>query len=152
MAKHIVRGKTCKVSINIPNSWDKHTKKVVLTCIKYCLPKDRQREVIGHVNNLVFLENELIKAIKATGERSKELEKKIRGFLGLNLNHGFQVGSMYSMEEITKFRILIKQQSKYKEMVEKVVDDKLEWIIIYYSTYLGRMAYETGFMIGTSVS
>src|SRR3990167_2977950 len=93
MVKHIIKGKTCEVEINIPKYWDENTKNVLMQLMKYCLPPEKQEEVITSVNTLVYLENLLIDALKAVGYKEEEYEKFVREFIGLNLNHGFATGS-----------------------------------------------------------
>jgi len=151
MVKHIIKGKTCEVEINIPKYWDENTKNVLTQLMKYCLPPERQEEVIASVNTLVYLENLLIDALKAVGYKQEEYEKFVREFIGISLNHGFELGANYTLEATEKMEML-RQQVDFKKEIDKVPKDDAKLIVILYSIYLGRLAYETGFLVGTYIS
>jgi len=151
MVKHVIKGRTCEIEINIPKYWDENTEKVLTKLMKYCLPEDKQKEVIGSINTLVFLENLLVDAMKEVGYKKADHEKFVREFIGISLNHGFRIGSHYKLETVEKME-MIRQQMDYKEEIKRVPKEDTKLIILLYSIYLGRLAYETGFMVGTYIS
>lgn len=151
MVKQIIKGKTCKIAIDIPAYWDQNTKGVLEQLMHYCLDEDKQREVIEALNNLVMMENKLIESLKAIDEHSSEFEKKAREFIGMNLNHGFRLGSNYPLADAARLDMM-DQMQEYQRLVTELPTEKVTWVLIFYGFYLGRLAYETGFMLGTFIS
>ena len=151
MVKQIIKGKTCTIAIDIPAYWDPNTKSVLDQLMRYCLDKDKQREVIVALNNLITMENKLIESLKTVGEHSKEFEEKARKFIGMNLNHGFRLGSNYPLADTARLD-MIDQMQEYQKLITELPTEKVTWGLIFYGFYLGRLAYETGFMLGTFIS
>lgn len=151
MVKHVIKGKTCSISIDIPAYWDENTKRVLQQLMHYCLDEDRQKEVIDALNSLVIMENKLIESLKSVKQHSAGFEKNAREFIGMNLNHGFEIGSNYPLAEKARLDI-VDQLLEYQELIAKLPTKNVMWVLIFYGFYLGRLAYETGFMLGTFVS
>jgi hypothetical protein len=151
MAKHIIKGKTCKITLDIPAYWDSNTREVLDKILKYCIEEDKQKSVIDSIEILVEAENKLIEGLEATGNKNTEFEKKMREFIGMNLNHGFGIGSNYRLTNKAKMS-MISQLLDYKKIIEGFPIEDMHWLSIFYGIYLGRLSYETGFMLGTSIS
>lgn len=151
MVKHVIKGKTCKISIDIPAYWDQNTRGVLEQLMHYCLDEDKQKEVINMLNILVTMENKLIESLKGINQYSANFEKRAREFIGMNLNHGFRLGSNYRLADNARLD-MIDQITEYKTLVGKLPADNIMWVLILYGFYLGRLAYETGFMLGTYIS
>ena len=151
MVKHIIKGKTCRVSVDIPAYWDENTKNVLEQLMHYCLDEDKQKEVLGALNNLVAMENKLIKSLKKIKQHSVKFEEKAREFIGMNLNHGLRLGSNYPLADNARLD-MADQIQEYEGMVTELPTENITWVLIFYGFYLGRLAYETGFMLGTYIS
>lgn len=151
MVKHIIKGKTCKISIDIPAYWDQNTRSVLEQLMRYCLDEDNQKEVIGAINNLVLMENKLLESLKKIKQHSAKFEKKAREFIGMNLNHGFRLGTNYPLPDNARLD-MADQMQEYSRLIRKVPTEKINLVLIFYGFYLGRLAYETGFMLGTYIS
>ena len=151
MVKQIIKGKTCKIAIDIPAYWDQNTKGVIEQLMRYCLDEDKQREVIDMLNSLVTMENKLIESLKGVNQYSANFEKQAREFIGMNLNHGFRLGSNYRLTDNARLD-MIDQVQEYQKLVARLPTDNVMWVLIFYGFYLGRLAYETGFMLGTYIS
>jgi len=149
--KHTIKGKTCEIEIDIPSTWDDNTKKVLEKIMKYCLPEERRQEVISSLNRLNESEEKLLSALKEIDQYKPEFEKNIRELIGMNLNHGFQIGSNYMLTSKAKVNVL-SQLEEYQKKLEKFDFENIYWVCVFYGLYLGRMSYEMGFMLGTSVS
>ena len=89
--------------------------------------------------------------MKAVGYKQEEFEKFVREFIGISLNHGFELGANYTLEATEKMEML-RQQVDFKKEIDKVPKNDTKLIVILYSIYLGRLAYETGFLVGTYIS
>jgi hypothetical protein len=152
MVKHTIRGKSCTVDVDIPAYMDEETKKVLFDLMKHCLDEARQKEALHSINNLMDMTGVLIGALKKVGEGSKHLEKTIREMVGTHLNHGFAVGKTYTMVDTKLAGILEEQQEEYTKVLEKLPKEGGLAVSLFYCINLGRMAYETGFMLGTFLS
>ena len=151
MVNHTIKGKTCTIAIDIPAYWDENTRNVLQQLMRYCLDEDKQKEIIGALNNLVTMENKLMESLKAIKQQSKKSEDKAREFIGMNLNHGFRLGSNCPLPDAARLD-MIDQMQEYQRLVNELPTDNITWILIFYGFYLGRLAYETGFMLGTFIS
>jgi hypothetical protein len=151
MVMHVIKGRTCKIAIDIPAYWDANTKSVLMQLMHYCLDEDKRKDVISSLNNLAEMENKLIESLKKIKEHAPEFEEKAREFIGMNLNHGFKLGSNYSMTDLARLEMM-EQIKEYENLVGRLPTKKISWALIFYGFYLGRLAYETGFMLGTFIS
>jgi hypothetical protein len=149
--KHLIKGKTCEIKIDIPGSWDKETKNLITKIMEYCLEEEKRIEVINSLNRLNESEENLLNSLKQIDEYKGEFEKTMREFIGMNLNHGFEIGSNYMLTSEAKAEILT-QVEEYQKILEKMAFDNMYWVCVLYGLYLGRLSYEMGFMLGTSIS
>ncbi len=152
MVKHRVKGKTCVIDVDIPAYMDDAMKKVLLELMKRCLDDEHQKEVVDAINHLVESTSVLIAALKKVGENSKDLEKSVRGMVGTHLNHGFEVGKNYALFDIKIAEALMGQKEEYAKMAQSFPKKSGLAVSLFYCINLGRMAYETGFMLGTLIS
>jgi hypothetical protein len=153
MVKHVIKGKTCSVAVDIPNYWDNRTKRIITTLMRYCIDKPRQKAVLTAVTSLMNYEKVLFDIFRRIKEYDPILEHGIRGFTGMHLNHGFMIGQQLNPEATKAVEQTIQEQFDYRPLIKQMPKAKQYFgEFVFYCLNLGRLAYETGYILSLFVS
>jgi hypothetical protein len=153
MVKHIIRGRTCKVAVEIPNYWDERTRRIIETIMRYCIDKPRQKAVYSAVQSLMNYEKVLFDIFRKVKKSDHNLEHGVRTFTGMHLNHGFLIGQQLNPEAAKAVEETLQEQFDYRPFIKKMPRMKQSFgEFVFYCLNLGRLAYETGYILSLFVS
>ncbi|MBI2676097.1 MAG: hypothetical protein HYX24_06575 [Candidatus Aenigmarchaeota archaeon] len=165
MVLHRIRGRSCTVDVDIPAYMDGSTKKILITILQYCLEEKYQKSATESINKLMKSLAELFGWLKEHEIYHPVIEKNVRDFVGLHLNHGFEIGLRYypyegegeddeegGGGEKTLQKILQKQINLEAAAIELPENRQTIGSLIFHCLNLGRIAYETGLMLSVFLS
>jgi hypothetical protein len=153
MVKHIIKGTTCRVAVEIPNFWDERTRRIITTIMRYCIDKPRQKAVLNAVKALMNYERVLFSIFRKIKKYDPVLEHAIRSFTGLQLNHGFLIGQQLNTEAAQAVEQSLQEQFDYRPLIKQIPRGKQAFgEFVFYCLNLGRLAYETGYILSLFVS
>lgn len=153
MVKHVIKGTTCKVMVDIPNFWDERTRRIITTIMRYCIDKPRQKAVLNAVKALMNYERILFEIFRKIKKYDPALEHGIRAFTGMHLNHGFTIGQQLNPEAAQAVEQALQEQFDYRPLVKQMPRSKRYFgEFVFYCLNLGRLAYETGYILSLFVS
>ncbi|HLD57849.1 MAG TPA: hypothetical protein VJA47_06060 [archaeon] len=152
--QHRIKGRTCSLVLDLPNYLDESTRDVLLEIFSYCLDEESRDKVLGSVKDLLIQTRKLVNSLKKSKKHSKQLEDGIRKFIGIHLNHGFQIGSYYTPgEDGEELADVISDQLNYGKVLAGLPSQKKKiGETIFFSLDLARMAFETGLMLSYYLS
>ncbi|MBI4173436.1 MAG: hypothetical protein HY519_01835 [Candidatus Aenigmarchaeota archaeon] len=174
MVVHTIKGVTCSVKVDIPPYMDEKTKAVLLTVLKYCLEPKYRAKVMKSMNNLLSHVSVLMDWTRKVNQYDSTVEKAVRDFVGLHLNHGFLIGQKYAETEQAEsgaandeededgadeaqpsgsLEHVLAEQMDYKPLLDRLDDSRKQTaVIMFYSLDLARLAIETGLMLSNYLS
>ena len=172
MAVHTIKGLTCSVKVDIPPYLDEKTKKVLLTVLKYCLEPGNRKKVMASMNNLLSHVSILMDWLRKSNQYEAEVEKAVRDFVGLHLNHGFLVGQSYAEADDSEssqgsdgddeeeddapsvgLEKILSEQMDYQPVLERIDSaKKTTAVVLFYAMDLARLAFETGLLLSHYLS
>ncbi len=167
MVLHQIRGKTCSIEVDIPVFMDDSTKKVLITILQYCLEDKYRKQVTTSVNKLMESLSQLFGWLKEHDIYDPLIEKSVRDYAGLHLNHGFEIGLRYYPYETEPEGDDEEEDTEGAKTIEKILQKEVNFDevakrlpqsrqtiggLIFHCLNLGRLAYETGLILSVYLS
>ena len=154
MSKHKIRGKTCSLVLDLPNYLDEKTRDVLVNIFGYCLDEESRDKVLYAVKNLLTQIRKLINSLKKSKKHTAEIERGIREFLGIQLNHGFEIGNYYTPgEDGPEIIDVLVEKFNYSRVIAKLPTNKKKTAEgVFYCLDLASLAFETGLMLSYYLS
>lgn len=155
MPEYKIKGKNNEFVIDLPELIDERTKEVIEKTLRKCVKPENQERVMEALNRILSQTNALIDGLKEDENYHEKLEKDIRRFVGIHMRKGFDIGrKTIQPEEIDIVQEALSKQMKYTGKVIKDLPKNLQGFStgLFTALELGRMAFESGFVLGILLS
>ncbi len=155
MPEYKVNGEENEFVIDLPELVDERTKEIIEKTLKKCVDPKNQDKVVQALNKMLSQTNGVIDQLKEDDKYNEKLEEDIRKFVGINMKNGFEVGSQTIQPEEVEIvqKAMVEKMAYEGEVIEDLPEDLQGFArYIFACLELGRISFQTGFIIGIFLS
>lgn len=155
MAEYEVKGEEEEFIVELPELADERMKKIIEKTLKNCVEPERQNKVMETFNRVISQTNAIIDNLKEDEKYHEKLEEDIRRFVGIHVKKGFDMArGTIQPQEVEEVHEALGERMIYEgEVIEDLPEDLQSFSrYIFGCLELGRMALETGLILGILIS